>query len=83
MPKPIGEAGWYDRRGSFHAGEPPIRWRDDNDEWQGRRVVIDFGEPGKPDYKTLWPSDWDFDDWDSFLEQADDWYDSEYGEATQ
>lgn len=76
--------GWYDLRGSFHEGSPGSRFKRGPDEWDDRRIVIDFGKSaGKDRYKTIWPSEWDWDDWDAFLDDVEDWFDTEYGEATQ
>lgn len=84
MVKEIHEGeGWYDREGDFHSGEIPDHLYNDPDAWEDMRVVIDFGEGDDHDYKTLWPADWEWDDWEDFLEDVHDWYDQEYGEATQ
>lgn len=78
----IETEGWYDGEDDYHKGF-------DYDAWQAgeyggiTRVVIDFGDEGKHDYKTIWLSDWaEYQlDEDTWLAEIEEWYNSEYGEA--
>lgn len=85
MPKEIPESeGWYDTGGDFHTGDVPDYLLNDPDAWEPeQRLVVDFGEGNEHDYKTIFPADWEWEDWEGFLEDLQDWYDQEYGEATQ
>lgn len=85
--------GWYDNEGDFHKRFSWDRWQEslEGTDWGNRyndlnRLVINFADEGEPDdYKTIWVDDWAeyYDDKETFWEALEDWYASEYGEATQ
>lgn len=75
--------GWYDDDGHFHrrfseSGFDEGRYASGIND----RVVFNFGTEERPDYKEFYPAEWDYTDWDDFVEQVYDWMAREYGEAT-